>query len=67
MIFLSSPSGELIRLVGNSLGFFVQVAGPLPLPALFLASFLAYSGTLTSAFLAADSLEFSRVFFPMLA
>jgi hypothetical protein len=62
MIFLSSPSVKLIRLVGNFLGFIVQVADPLPLPALYFASFLAYSGTLPFAFLTADALEVSRVF-----
>jgi hypothetical protein len=66
MNFLFSLSVRLIRLGGNSLGFFVQVAGPLPLPALFFGSFLAYSGTLPFAFLAADAFEVSRVF-PMLA
>jgi hypothetical protein len=54
---------RLLRLFGNLIGFFVEVAGPLPLPALFFGSFLTHAGTLPFAFLAANVLEGLWVFF----
>jgi uncharacterized membrane protein YdjX (TVP38/TMEM64 family) len=46
-------SVRLVCLFGNLLGFFVEVAGSLPLPAVFFGSFLTHAGTLPFAFLAA--------------
>ena len=50
-------SVRLVRLFSDLLGFFVEVAGPLPLAAVFFGSFLIHGGTLSFAFLAANVLE----------
>jgi hypothetical protein len=45
----------------------VEVAGPLPVPAVYFGSFLTHVGALPFAFLAAKVLEGLWVFFPVLA
>jgi hypothetical protein len=62
MIFPFSPSVTRVRLLGDLFGFFVQVAGLLPLPTLFFGSLLAYTGALPFAHLATNTLEVPRVF-----
>jgi len=64
---LFSLSVRRVSLFGNLLGFFVEVAGPLPLPALFFGPFLTHAGTLPFTFLAANVLEGLWVFFLVLA
>jgi hypothetical protein len=56
----------LVCILSNLFSFFVQVAGLLPLPPVFLGSFLAYSGTLLLAFLTANLPKVSRGLFPVL-
>jgi hypothetical protein len=60
-------SVRLVRLFSDLLGFFVEVAGPLPLAAVFFGSFLTHAGTLSFAILAANVLEGLWVFFLVLA
>jgi hypothetical protein len=64
VITIFFPPVGLIRLLGNLFGYFVQVTGPFPLPAVFLAR----SRTLPFSYLAAANiLEALRVFFLALA
>jgi len=62
LLFLS-VSG--VCLVGDLFRFFVQVAGLLPLSAIFFGSFFAYAGTLPLTDLATNFLERLAPFFAL--